>query len=102
MMAHRVNTKATVRLLLDNLLPLVPRILHEHLRSSRWYALRSNSLVFQADSSRKQSDNVAVCMKKLHDLFVSAAKSVVRAESPPEKRAKAKREYVIALLGIPK
>lgn len=99
MMDHRVNTKATLRLPLDKLLPLVPSILHQYLRSSRWYATRSNSLLLQADSSRKQSVNVEDCKKKLHDLLVSAGKSAVRAEVSPEKKAKLKREYVIALLG---
>lgn len=99
MMDHRVNTKATIRLSLDRLLPLVPSILHQYLRSSRWYATRSNSLVLHADSSRKQSVNLEDCKTKLHDLLVSAGKSAVRAEVSPEKKAKRKREYVIALFG---
>ena len=98
--AHRVSTKATVRLPLDKLLPLVPSIIHKHLKSSRWYAAKSDTLVVQADNSRKQSDNVKECIHKLHDLIVSALKSVVRAEISPEQIAKRKKQYVIALLGI--
>lgn len=102
MMAHRVNSKATLRLPLDNLFLLLPRILHAPLKSSRWYAPRSNSLVIHADSCRKQSDNMADCLKKVHNLVVSAGKSVLRAEVSPEQIANWKRQYVTALLGIPK
>ena len=57
--------------------------------------------MIQADGSRKQADNVQDCLNKLHDLIVSAGKSVVRGEVSPEQLAKIKREYVIALQVLP-
>ena len=78
----------------------MPSILHQHLKSSRWYAKKSDTLVVQADNSRKQTDNVDQCKSKLHDLIESAAKSVVRAEVSPEQIAKWKGQYVVVSLGI--
>ncbi|SLM41204.1 Peptide chain release factor class I/class II [Lasallia pustulata] len=97
---NKVSTKATVRVQLDKLLPVVPDILHEHLKASRYYAARSNTLVIQADNSRKQAGNVEHCKSKLYELLLSAGKSVVRAEVSPEQIAKWKSQYVIALLAL--
>lgn len=65
---------------LKSLLPLLPGLLHHELMLSRVYAEKSNSLVIQADGSRKQSDNVDECFEKLHALILRIGKAVVRGE----------------------
>ena len=91
----RTNSKATLRLSLGDLFPLVPTLLHRQLQVSRYYAPRSNSLVIQADTSRKQADNVHECFRKLEDLVVTAGKSAVRGETTPNQLAKVKKLYVL-------
>jgi len=76
----RVSSKATLRLPLKSLLPLLPGLLHHELMLSRFYAEKSNSLVIQADGSRKQGDNVDECFEKLHALILGIGKAVVRGE----------------------
>ena len=89
--AIRTNSKATLRLKLKDLLPLVPDLLHDRLRASRYYALRSDSLVIQSDGSRKQASNIQKCHDKLQEVILEAGKSTIRGETAPEKLAKLKR-----------
>lgn len=88
---NKVNSKATLRIHFEDLLPLVPKILHDEIRASQYCAGGSNSLVVQADSYRKQSDNVTACFGKLHNLFITAAKACIKGETSPEQVAKVKR-----------
>lgn len=92
-MLERVNSKATVRLPMKDLLPLVPNILHQQIKESRFHAERSNALVIQADGSRRQSDNVEEAFRKLRDLITAAGKKSVRGEPSPEQVQKAKNLY---------
>lgn len=92
----RTNSKATLRLSLKDLLPLIPSLFHEQLRSSRYYAERSDALIIQADGSRRQTDNVQECHNKLEDLLMTVGRHVVRGESTPSQIAKVKRLYVIS------
>lgn len=77
----RTNSKATLRVDAKDLFNIVPSILHEPLRASRYFAKSSNSLVIQSDVSRKQVDNVQNCYKKLQDLIVTTGKGLVRGET---------------------
>ncbi|KAJ5760404.1 hypothetical protein N7520_007560 [Penicillium odoratum] len=79
----RVNTKATLKVPLAALLPLVPRLLHPKLHSSRYASDRSQTLIFQSDETRKQSSNVDSCFDKLHQLLESSAKAVIPGETSP-------------------
>ncbi|MCJ1224108.1 hypothetical protein MMC12_000751 [Toensbergia leucococca] len=92
---NKVNSKATVRVEMKDLLPLIPGILHQELIASRYYAERGHALVIQADGSRKQGDNVQECFKKLQDLVISAGKSTVTGETSLEQVKKVKRLWVI-------
>ncbi|KKK18460.1 hypothetical protein P175DRAFT_0535761 [Aspergillus ochraceoroseus IBT 24754] len=83
---NKVNTKATLKMPLDSLLPLVPRVLHSPLRASRYFAARSQSLVIQSEESRKQATNVDACYEKLHQLLKTTAKEVIPGETSPEQR----------------
>ncbi|MDI1485040.1 MAG: hypothetical protein OHK93_000174 [Ramalina farinacea] len=88
---NKVSSKATFRLDVDRFLPQVPKLLHESIKSSRYYANKSNSLVIQADTSRSQGDNVRDCYTKLHQALKDAAKSSIKGESSREQVEKVKR-----------
>ncbi|MCJ1345663.1 hypothetical protein MMC31_003871 [Peltigera leucophlebia] len=88
---NKVNSKATVRFRMSELLAATPAILHSPLRASKYFAGKSNSLVIQADGSRRQADNVQECFQKLKLLIESAGKSVIMGETTPEKMAKVRQ-----------
>lgn len=91
---NRTNSKATARFQWKDLSSMVPRILHQYLRKSQYYAPNSESLVIQADSSRKQRDNVDQCFQILRDLIITAGKVAVKGETSPEQAARVKGLYV--------
>ncbi|KAL4906160.1 hypothetical protein BDW74DRAFT_139286 [Aspergillus multicolor] len=88
---NKVNSKATLKVPLDSLLPLVPHIIHSPLQSSRYYAARTHSLVIQSEESRKQADNVSACYDKLHQLLKTTAKDLVPGETSPEQRQRVQK-----------
>lgn len=92
-MCARVNSKATLRLPLRELLPHVPNLLHNQIKASPYYAQKSDTLVIQADSNRKQSDNVDACYAKLQGLILTAGRSGIKGETSPEQAEKVKRLY---------
>ncbi|PYH89246.1 hypothetical protein BO71DRAFT_403219 [Aspergillus ellipticus CBS 707.79] len=83
---NKVNSKATLRVPLDSLLPLVPRYLHPALLSSRYVAARTQSLVIQSEESRKQTANVESCYDKLHQLLKNIAELNIPGETSQEQR----------------
>ncbi|KAJ5590894.1 hypothetical protein N7450_004866 [Penicillium hetheringtonii] len=85
---NKVNSKATLKIPLVALLPLVPSLLHSKLRDSRYTTDRSQTLVIQSDESRQQSSNVEACFDKLHQLLLNSAKQVVPGETSKEQRAR--------------
>lgn len=87
--ASRVNSKAQLRVHLDRLLPLLPPILHNALRSSRYYA-KDDTLLIQADDSRKQSTNKDACWSKLCMEISRAGVDVVPGETSEEQKEKVK------------
>lgn len=88
---NKVSSKATLRVPLDALLPLLPTLLHQEMRSSRYYAANSNALVIQSDDSRKQTDNVHACFRKLHQLIVDAGTSAVPGETSEEQKERVRK-----------
>lgn len=94
MVVGRVNSKATARFQMKDLISIVPSMLHRQLRRSQYYAPNSESLVIQADSHRKQRDNVDQCFQVLRDLILTAGKITVRGETSPEQKARVKGLYV--------
>ncbi|KAJ6167022.1 hypothetical protein N7470_002469 [Penicillium chermesinum] len=88
---NKVNSKATLKIPLDILLPLVPRLLHPQLRASRYATQRSQALVFQSDESRKQASNVDSCFEKLHQLLESTAKAVIPGDTSDQQRDRVRR-----------
>lgn len=85
-----MNSKATLRILAKNLLPMIPKILHPQIEGSRYYAANSQSLIIQGESSRNRNDNVEECYKKLHDLIIAAGRATVRGETSQAQKEKVK------------
>ncbi|KAI9787759.1 MAG: hypothetical protein M1839_000291 [Geoglossum umbratile] len=88
---NKVNSKATIRVPLRPLLQLVPSILHQGIRSSRFHAANSDAIVVQADSSRKQNENVRECFRKLQNLVAEAGRAVVPGETTAEQKEHVQR-----------
>ncbi|CDM34069.1 Peptide chain release factor class I/class II [Penicillium roqueforti FM164] len=91
---NKVNSKATLKVPLDALLPLVPRLIHRPLRTSRYAAERAQCLIIQSDEERKQSSNVESCFDKLYQLLQSSAKEVIPGETSQEQRNRVQKLYV--------
>lgn len=89
----RVNSKATLKVPLDSLLPLVPPIIHSQLRSSRYAADRTQTLVIQSEESRKQATNVESCFEKLYQLLQSSAKDAIPGETSQEQKDRVQKLY---------
>lgn len=87
-----------LRIAFKNLRTLVPSIFHDEIRASQYYAVNSDSLIIQADSSRKQADNVTACFSKLQHLFETAGRKCIRGETSPEQVERVRRLYEIAAM----
>ncbi|KAF1946686.1 hypothetical protein EJ02DRAFT_217451 [Clathrospora elynae] len=81
---NKVNSKATLKVPLDTLLHHVPAALHGEIRQSRYVAARSNTMIVQADDSRKQSDNAHSCYKRLYEAIAEAGHSAIPSETSAE------------------
>lgn len=92
---NRVNSKATLKVPLSALLPLVPPILHQDLRSCRYVADRTDALVIQSDEARKQSANVESCYEKLFRAVEESARNVIPGETSVEQRDRVRDLYVL-------
>jgi len=75
---------------MEYLLPLVPSILHQPIRQSRYYAAKSDSIVIQADDSRKQADNAQYCFVKLHNMVTEAGVKTLPGETSQVQKARVK------------
>jgi len=84
----RVNSKATLKISLSSLRPLIPSILWPIILESPY--CKSDSVVIQSDDSRKQQDNVKTCHTKLHSLIVQAGKDSVPGETSQAQMARVK------------
>ncbi|KAF2738034.1 hypothetical protein EJ04DRAFT_429806 [Polyplosphaeria fusca] len=81
---NKTSSKATLKVPLDALLKHIPTALHPEIRSSRYVAPRSNSIIIQADESRKQNDNAHSCYARLHQLVVEAGRNAIPGETSAE------------------
>ncbi|KAI4733348.1 hypothetical protein E4T50_16094 [Aureobasidium sp. EXF-12298] len=86
---NKVNSKATLRLPLSALLPMLPAVIRPAVSKSRYSA--KDDLVIQADDSRKQNDNVHHCFIKLHHMIVQAGREVVPGETSAEQVERVKK-----------
>jgi peptidyl-tRNA hydrolase ICT1 len=83
-----------VKVPLDSLLPLVPRVLHQQLRSSRYATQRSQSLVIQSDDARNRATNVESCFEKFYQLLKTTADEAIPGETSPEQKDRVRKLYV--------
>ena len=95
---NRVNSKATLKIPLDSLLPLIPSIMHPQLQSSRYVAQRTRTLVIQSEETRKQASNVETCFDKLHQLLRSSAREVIPGETSQDQKDRVQKLYVLFLI----
>lgn len=86
-----MNSKAQLRVPLDQLLPLLPAALHQGIKSSRYYAEKTSTLLIQADESRKAQANRDACFRKLNELIVDVYTSTVPGETSHGQKEKVKR-----------
>ncbi len=101
LISRRTNSKATVHLAIKDLLHLTPSIFHEALAASQYYAAKSEALIVQADSSRKQSDNVEECFRKLYHNVMQICRSMIKGETSPDQVRRVKKLYAMSIsLGI--
>lgn len=87
----RVNSKAQLRVSLDQLLPQLPSVLHEGIRQSRYCAERTNTLLIQSDESRKQQANKETCYRRLNELIIDVYNKAVPGETSEEQKVKVKK-----------
>lgn len=87
----RVNSKAQLRVSLDELLPQLPSVLHDGIRRSRYHAEKTGTLLFQADESRKQAANKETCYDRLNELILDVYSKTVPGETSPEQKEKVKK-----------
>ncbi|KAF2470270.1 uncharacterized protein BDR25DRAFT_161786, partial [Lindgomyces ingoldianus] len=87
---NKVNSKATLKVPLDALLRYIPSALHSEIRASRYMAPRSNSIIIQADDSRKQADNAQSCYARLHQVIVEAGRNALPGETSVEQAQRVK------------
>ncbi len=97
LISYRTNSKATVRLAIKDLSHLTPSFFHEALAASQYYAAKSEALIVQADSSRKQSDNVEECFRKLYQNIMQICRSTIKGETSPDQVRKVKKLYAISI-----
>lgn len=65
--------------------------MHDPLRASRYYAKTSESLVIQADDSRKQADNAELCWQRFYQLLKEVAGTAVPGITSDYQRSKVKK-----------
>ncbi|KAF2857817.1 peptidyl-tRNA hydrolase domain protein [Piedraia hortae CBS 480.64] len=94
---NKVSSKATLRIPLYTLFAHVPPLLHPLIKSSRYYAQRSNEIIVQADESRKQSENIEICFEKLHNMLLQSGREAIPRKTSPEK---AKRVEVLQKIEV--
>ena len=85
-----MNSKAQLRVPLSQLLPLIPGVLHQGLRTSRYYTASSDSILIQADDSRKQAANKDACYRRLTELVTDVYRATVPGETSQEQKDKVK------------
>lgn len=66
-------------------------MLHQGVRSSRYYATNSDALLIQADDSRKQAANKDACYRKLSELVDEVFKANVPGETTEEQKEKVQK-----------
>lgn len=70
---------------------MLPEVLHEGIRTSRYHAEKTNTLLIQCDESRKQLANRETCYQRLNELVMDVFYKVVPGETSEEQKVKVKK-----------
>lgn len=76
---------------LKALLPIVPSILHDRLRSHMYYAKNSENIVISAQTHRQREKNAEDCWERLYTFLKDAGSSI------PGKTSKQQKDKVVSL-----
>ncbi|RKU44468.1 hypothetical protein DL546_002459 [Coniochaeta pulveracea] len=85
---NKTETKAITTWPISQLTPLLPKIMHSHLRASKYYTTQKDCLSFQAQDSRSRTANSEENVKKLWEEISRIYEEAVPSETSPEKRQK--------------
>ncbi|KAF4126050.1 peptidyl-tRNA hydrolase ICT1, partial [Geosmithia morbida] len=86
---NKTETKATTAYPVRELLALLPKSLHTHVRSSRYYTAGNDSLTFHAQTTRSRTANQEENSRKLMDEIVR----IYRENTPNETSEDKKQKY---------
>lgn len=85
---NSTDSKATATWRMNDLRMHVPEILQKPLCASRYYARSSDTIVIQAQTSRKRNENEKECHERLLRVLQSLSKDVVPGETSIQQKAK--------------
>ncbi|ETN45382.1 uncharacterized protein HMPREF1541_09213 [Cyphellophora europaea CBS 101466] len=88
---NKINSKAQLRVPVGQLCGHLPVALHPGIRASRYYADKTDSLLFQADESRKATINKDTCYRKLSELVRDVYRAAVPGETSDEQKEKVQK-----------
>ena len=66
---------------MSELLPLLPKAIHDPIKRTPYYAAKSDSLLLQSEESRKSQMNKDLCYEKLNDLVLEVYTKAVPGET---------------------
>lgn len=84
----RTETKAMTAYPIKDLFAVVPKSLHSRIRASKYYTANSDSLTFQAQTSRSRDANAEENRRKLADEVTRIYQEATPAETTVDKRKK--------------
>ncbi|KAK3376714.1 hypothetical protein B0T24DRAFT_226722 [Lasiosphaeria ovina] len=85
---NKTETKATTTWPVSQLLPSLPKLLHDVVRSSKYYSKGSDSISIQAQTQRSRTANTDDNYAKLFEELQRLYKNTVPGESGPDKTRK--------------
>ncbi|KAM7221881.1 hypothetical protein V8F06_002632 [Rhypophila decipiens] len=85
---NKTETKATTTWPVSQLLTVLPKILHGHVRASKYYSRNNDSITMQAQAHRSRTANMEDNHSKLYGEIQDIYRKVVPGESSPDKAHK--------------
>ncbi|WYZ34244.1 hypothetical protein EsH8_I_000520 [Colletotrichum jinshuiense] len=85
---NKTESKAVTSWPVKDLLPVLPKLLHRGIRGSKYYAARSDSLTFQAQTHRQRDANADENQEKLIDEVKRIYQETVPGETSTDKKKK--------------
>ncbi|KAK1658817.1 peptidyl-tRNA hydrolase domain-containing protein [Colletotrichum godetiae] len=85
---NKTESKAVTVWPIKDILPVLPKLLHQSIRGSKYYTARSDSLTFQAQTHRQRDANSEENQQKLIDEIIKIYQETVPGETSPDKKKK--------------